>query len=205
MGLTELVKSNRSYRRFDESHAVSMGELEELVELARYTASAMNQQPLRYALVAEPGKNAEVFATTAWAGYLKDWSGPAEGERPAAYVVMMTEGKAGPWAKADLGIAAQTIMLGAAERGLGGCMLGALKKDALAEALGVDQEEHEILLVLALGKPAETVVVDDVEPGGDYKYWRDGEDVHHVPKRRSGDVVIRRWPGTAQEREENHG
>jgi len=196
MPFVDIVKRNRSYRRFDESREVPMAALEELAGLARYCASGMNQQPLRYALVADRAKSAEIFPALGWAGYLKDWPGPAEGERPAAYVVMMTTGKSGPWTRADVGIAAQTILLGAAELGLGGCMIGTVNRDVVARVLDLPQD-HEIQLVLALGAPAETVVVDDQEPGGDCKYWRDDQGVHHVPKLRTADVVVRRFPSGA--------
>lgn len=189
MQMSEMVRKNRSYRRFDQSKPVTAQTLHELAGLTRYCASATNMQPLRYALVADPAKCAEVFECLAWAGYLTDWPGPAEGERPTGYVVMLCEGKSGPWTRADMGIAAQTILLGAVEKGLGGCMLGALKREPLAEVLGLG-DGYEIMLVVALGVPAETVVIDDLEPGGDVKYWRDEASVHHVPKRRTGDVVL---------------
>lgn len=193
MSFADIVKRNRSCRRFDQSREVPLAVLEELAGLARYCASGRNVQPLRYALVADRAKNAEIFPALNWAGYLKEWPGPEEGERPAAYIVMLSEGAGGPWIRADVGIAAQTMLLGAVELGLGGCMIGTINKDMVAAALGIS-EEFEIQLVLALGVPVETVVVDDQEPGGDCKYWRDDKGVHHVPKLRAADVVVRRFP-----------
>lgn len=193
MNFTELAFSNRSFRRFDQSAPMGMAVLEELVELSRYTASAMNKQPLRHILVSDPGKCAEVFEGLAWAGYLKEWSGPAEGERPTGYVVICHEGEPGPWSKVDLGIVAQTMLLGAVEKGFGGCMLGALKKDVLTKALDVP-ENLEILMVLAMGRPAETVVVEDLDEGGDFKYWREDDDTHHVPKRTVDELIVAGFP-----------
>jgi nitroreductase len=89
----------------------------------------------------------------------------------------------------DQCIAAQSIMLGAAERGLGGCILGNVRREALRQDLAIS-ERFDILLVLALGKPKETVVIDPVGPDGDTRYWRDDEGVHHVPKRSLDDVII---------------
>lgn len=192
MTITEVVRKNRSFRRFDESVSIPMNVLEELVENARYTGSAMNKQPLRYVLVNDREANAKVFEALAWAGYLKDWPGPAEGERPSAYVVMCHDGEPGPWSRCDLGIAAQTMLLAAVEKGFGGCMLGAIKKDVLRDVLGIG-EELDIMLVLALGSPAEKVVVDEMESGGDYKYWRDGDSVHHVPKRSADELIVSRY------------
>jgi nitroreductase len=88
-----------------------------------------------------------------------------------------------------IGIAAQTILLGAAEKGLGGCMIGAFRREELARALALDTR-YRPLLVIALGKPAETVVVEDVGASGDIKYWRDESGVHHVPKRSLESLLI---------------
>jgi nitroreductase len=187
--LLELVQKNRSYRRFKESAKIDMNTLRECVELARLSASGANAQPLKYVLSNDPSTNAKIFATLSWAGYLKDWSGPAEGERPAAYIVIVLDTNLKKDAGCDHGIASQSILLGAVERGFGGCIMGSIKRKELSAALGLS-ERYEILLVLALGKPAETVRVEPVEPSGDIKYWRDAEGVHHVPKRSLEEIVL---------------
>jgi nitroreductase len=187
--IRDLVLKNRSYRRFHEDVAVDMATLRELVDLARLSASASNLQPLKYVLACDPQKNAAIFPHLGWAGYLKDWGGPREGERPSAYVVVLADTEISKSVGCDHGIAAQSIMLGATERGLGGCMIASVKKPALREALGIPLR-YEILLVLALGKPKETVVLETVGPDGDVKYWRDAEGVHHVPKRRLEDIIL---------------
>ena len=187
--LRELVLRNRSYRRFQEEVAVDIGALRELVDLARLSASAANMQPLRYVLSTDPERNALIFPHLGWAAYLKRWPGPSEGERPSAYIVILRDTRIGHPMEVDHGIAAQTILLGATEKGLGGCMIGAIDKKGLRGALEIP-ERYEILLVVALGKPAETVVIDAAEPGGDTNYWRDGEGTHHVPKRALDDIII---------------
>jgi hypothetical protein len=127
-----------------------------------------------------------------WAGYLSRWSGPAEGERPSAYIVILGDTELRKGFGCDHGIAAQSIMLGATERGLGGCMIGSIDRPKLRQVLDIP-ERYEILLVLALGKPAETVVLEDVGPDGDIKYYRDDEDVHHVPKRTLGELILQEY------------
>lgn len=185
----ELVRRNRSYRRFDESHAVDRATLVELVDLARCTASAANRQPLKYLLSNEPATNGAIFPCLAWAAYLKDWSGPGPGERPTAYITVLVDETITKEWWCDDGIAAQTILLGAVERGLGGCILGAIQKDRLRQALAISPHLM-IRLVLALGRPAETVVLEDLAPGGDIRYWRDEAGIHHVPKRGLGELII---------------
>jgi len=188
MSFKELVLKTRSYRRFDQATPVSLDTLRELVDLARQAASASNIQPLKYVLSADRATNARIFPHIGWAGYLKDWSGPAEGERPAAYVVILGDTELRREFGRDLGIAAQTIMLGATECGLGGCMIGSIDREQLRAVLGV-AERYRILLVLALGKPVETVVLEPVGPEGDIHYYRDEDGVHHVPKRSLEEIV----------------
>jgi nitroreductase len=120
---------------------------------------------------------------------LSRWSGPAEGERPSAYIVILGDTELRKDFGCDHGIAAQSIMLGATERSLGGCMIGSIDRPALRQVLDIP-ERYEILLILALGKPAETVVLENVGPDGDIRYYRDNEDVHHVPKRTLEDIIL---------------
>jgi nitroreductase len=187
--IADLIRRNRSCRRFYEDQAVSRETLLGLVDLARLSASGANLQPLKYALSCEPGKNAAIFATLAWAGYLKDWPGPVAGERPAAYIVVLGDRDIAANFGCDHGIAAQSILLGARAQGMGGCMLGSIQKDRLRQSLNLP-ERYDILLVIALGVPKEEVVLTEVGPDGSIKYWRDEKGVHHVPKRRLDEIII---------------
>ena len=187
--LRDLVLRNRSYRRFYAEVDISLETLRELVDLARNSASAMNAQPLRYILSCERRRNSLIFPHLVWATYLKGWPGPAEGERPSAYIVILGDTEVGRFWDYDAGIAAQSILLGAAEKGLGGCMIANVQKEGLRKALEIPSR-YEILLVLALGKPREKVVIETVGPSGDTRYWRDDEGVHHVPKRPLDEIII---------------
>lgn len=187
--IKDLIKQNRTCRRFYQDVPVTRETLEELVDLARCSASASNIQPLKYILCNDPKKNALVFRQLGFAGRLRDWPGPVEGERPAAYIIMLldTEISKNPWC--DHGIAAQSILLGAREKGFAGCMHGSVKKEAVMEAFKIPPR-YEILLVISLGKPREEVVLEDVAPGGDIAYYRDANQVHHVPKRPLSEIII---------------
>jgi len=187
--ITELVKENRSCRRFFEDHAVAPETLKEFVNLARMSASGANLQPLKYILSCDPRKNAEIFSCLAWAGYLKDWPGPEEGQRPAAYIVILADTSISENAGCDHGIAAQTILLGAREKGLAGCMLGSIDRNALRDSLNIPSQ-LKILLVLAIGKPREQVILETVGSDNSIRYWRDNEGVHHVPKRKLEDIIV---------------
>lgn len=187
--IRDLILKNRSYRRFDESVAMDESTLRELVDLARCSASGANRQGLKFILSWTPEKNASVFPCLRWAGYLKDWAGPAEGERPTGYIIVLGDTSVSKTFGVDHGIACQSMLLGAAEKGFGGCMFGSVRRDELRKRLGIP-EQYEILLVLALGKPVEQVVIDEVGADGDIKYWRDEQAVHHVPKRSLDDLIL---------------
>ncbi len=187
--LKDLVITNRSYRRFYQDAVIERQTLIELVDLARLSGSAANLQPLKYILSCEPQKNALVFPHLGWAGYLKDWQGPAEGERPSAYIIILGDTEISQSFGCDHGIAAQSILLGATEKGLGGCMIGTIQKDEFRRALDIPSH-YEILLVIALGKPKERVVIETIKPGGKIQYWRDAKGGHHVPKRFLDDIII---------------
>lgn len=189
MMMKKLVLKNRSYRRFHQDVSVGQETLEELVDLARLSGSVANLQPLKFMLSADARKNAVIFVHLAWAGYLKDWPGPSEGERPAAYIIILGDTRLKQSFGCDHGIAAQSILLGATERGLGGCMIASVRKPALSQALAIP-DHYEILLAIALGKPKETVVIEAVGPAGDIKYWRDAEGTHHVPKRSLDELIV---------------
>ena len=186
--LADLIAKNRSYRRFDESVSISTDVLRELVGYARLSATGGNQQSIKFLLSNTPELNAKIFPPLAWAGSLKDWDGPEEGERPSAYIVIVGDAEVSKGFGVNHGIAAQSILLGAVEKGLGGCMVGAIQRDQLRQALRLP-DRYEILLVVALGKPAETVVTEDAV-GGNVTYYRDESSVHHVPKRPLDELIV---------------
>ena len=187
--IEDLIKSNRSCRRFFQQEAIPAATLRWLVNLARLSASAANLQPLKYILANDPHRNHQIFSCLAWAGYLKDWPGPPEGERPSAYIIVVGDGDIAKTFGIDLGIAAQSILLGAREQNLAGCMIGSINQKLLRPIFSLP-DRFEILLVIALGKPKETVVLEEVKPGADIKYWRDEGGVHHVPKRPLNEIIL---------------
>lgn len=187
--LEDLVKRNRSYRRFFEDEMISRETLLKLIDLARMTPSGANKQTLRYYVACDQETNEKIFPALGWAAYFKDWKGPEVGERPSAYIVLVQDEKQKVIGGPAYGIAAQTMLLGAAELGLGGCMIGNLQHSVLREALSIP-ENLEILLVIALGKPKECVVIDEIELDESIKYWRDENQIHHVPKLKLKNIVM---------------
>jgi len=185
--ISELIRKNRSFRRFHQDVAIPESDLREMVDNARLTPSGRNAQTLRYLLSNTPEMNARIFPTLSWAGYLIGWGGPKEGERPSAYIVILNDDTISKTYFCDHGIASLAILLTAVEKGYGGCIIASVKHDALREALNIP-EQYSIVQVIALGKPAETVVIEPVIDG-DIKYWRDEQGVHHVPKRALDSII----------------
>ena len=188
--IKNLIKKNRSYRRFHQNHRVDVETLRELVDLARLSGSAANLQPLRYILACDPQINEQIFACLGWAAYLKNWPGPKEGEQPPAYIIILSDiAKANDYVGYDCGIAGQSILLGAVEKGLAGCMLGSINRKKLKDILNIETE-LKILLVIALGEPKEEVVIETVGHDNNIRYWRDDQEIHHVPKRKLADIIV---------------
>ncbi len=187
--MKKLILKNRSYRRFYQDEKIDRETLIALVDLGRLSPTGANLQPLKFMISWKPAKNAAIFPHLRWAGYLKDWSGPEEGERPSGYVIILGDRRIKKAVSCDHGIAAQSILLGAVERGFGGCMIASVSREELNQLLQLP-EHLEILLVIALGKPKEKIVIDRIGNDGDVKYWRDAEGNHHVPKRSIEDVLL---------------
>lgn len=190
MDVAELLAKSRSYRRFHEDRSLARQTLVELVELTRRCPSAANRQPLKFLVVADPEENAKVFRRLRWAGALGDWPGPAEGQRPTGYIVILGDTEITTQFSVDPGIAAQSMLLAAVERGLGGCMLGSIDRDGLRADFHIP-EHLAIALVVALGEPDETIVLETMKSPDQIDYWRDADGVHHVPKRPLDEILVR--------------
>ena len=186
--IQELLVKNCSFRRFKETYNISESTLKYLVGLTRYAPSALNAQPLKYIICNKKDKCAELFKLLNWAGYHTDWEGPAEGERPSAYIIMLKDSSIADDIYCDDGIALQTILLGASEKKLGGCIIADFPKTKLQDILALPMHLKP-LYVIALGKPEEEVIIDDLA-NNDVKYWRDNEGKLHIPKRSKEDLIF---------------
>jgi nitroreductase len=193
MSLKDLLLKNRSYRRFYQDETLETAVLKEMVENVRLAPSPSNLQPLKFVIVNDQEMNHKIFPILKWAGYLKSWHGPEEGERPAAYIILLGNRQTSAMVDWDYGIALQTILLTAVEKGYGGCAIGSCDRDKLHQLLAIPKE-LEIGCVIALGKPKEEVVLEEVKEDN-IKYWRDEDQVHHVPKRSLEDLLLKMVTG----------
>ena len=186
----ELVTSCRSYRRFKEEISIPHSDLEDLVDHARLTASTANSQALKFHIIDDREKCGRIFPYLKWAASLKDWDGPEPGERPSAYILVLCDQTLGKNKMWDEGITSQTIMLAAAAKGYGGCMIASCQRAEILKECGLDAERYALGLVLALGKPDEDVSIVPVGEDGSTTYYRDQDQKHYVPKRSLEDILV---------------
>lgn len=187
--LLDLLKKTRSYRNFDPSVTYSADDMKELVNLCRFAPSSVNRQPLRFAYAHKKEDCRRIFAHLGWAGLIKENKPPLLGNEPTAYILICYDTnftKTSP--DADVGIYAQTIVLGAMEKGIGACMIGSINKPALAEIFALPPNIMP-RLVIALGAPNEKIVLTQAE-NGETKYYRDAENTHYVPKLPLAEILL---------------
>ena len=188
----DLVKQARSHRGFRQDRKVTRQELEHLVECARFTPAARNDQVLKYYLAEKPETVAAIQPLTKWAGALAELALPRKDAEPVAYIAICLDGSLAenpaPYQR-DVGIVAQTMLLAAAEMGLNGCMIGSFAAGELREKLGLP-EAIKPQLLLALGEGTDRIVITDVGEDGSTTYYRDAEDIHYVPKRTLEQLIL---------------
>lgn len=191
--LRDLVIKNRSYRGYDETRKMTREELLEFVELTRYTASSINLQPLKYYVSCDKAEVDKIQKLTHWAAALPQIDLPYPGTMPTGFIIICQDtniDNSSTRFLRDIGAAAQTMLLAATEKGLGGCMIGSFNKKELKSLLGFS-ENIEPNLIVAFGKPAEKIMLTDVGADGNTRYYRDESGtVHYVPKRSLKDILL---------------
>lgn len=188
MKFEELITKARSHRRFDQK-TLPEGFLKRMVGYARLSPSSGNMQFLKFVTIESKEARESLFPKLKWAGALKEWDGPAPGERPTGYVVILLDKNINANPSCDHGITAQSMVLGAAAEGVACCMIGSFGKVSVSEILKLD-ENLSPCLILAFGYPGEEVVLEDLKSGSTSSYYRDGADVHHVPKRTVDELIV---------------
>lgn len=186
--LMELLKTRRTYRRFEQK-PVSREITDEILEAARLASSAANKQPLSYIVVKDADKVAKVFEQTRWAGALPPELGqPKENERPVLFIGVVENLDINPDCDTDAGLAISNMTLAAWNRGVGSCIIGACNKAALSELFGLT-EQQKLHTVVAFGYPSHESRIVDMEDPAQFKYYLDEEKDYCVPKRKLSDVV----------------
>jgi nitroreductase len=141
------VASRREVRRYADRPIPPEVE-QRILEAGRIAGSSKNRQPWRFVVVSSPDAVART-ADAVWAG---------DNVRGAALVVAVIVAGKGP-VSFDAGRAAQNMMLAAWNEGVGACPNGIADKDAMAEAIGLRDDDH-FATVITFGYPAR-----DIDPG----------------------------------------
>ncbi|MCT4614133.1 MAG: nitroreductase family protein [Marinifilaceae bacterium] len=188
MEIKELIKKNRSYRRFFQNERINENQLKNWVDNARLGASGRNAQSMKYKIIFREDECLKVFKTCKWAGYLSDWDGPIDGEQASAYIIVCNDEEISKNYFCDDGIAIQNILLSAVESGFGGCVVKAFDVKKIKELFNLTDNIHPIEII-ALGKPKEQVVICEME-NNKIEYYRDENQIHYVPKRKLEDIII---------------
>lgn len=189
--LKELLQKDRSIRRFDESKSIKKETLTSLIDLCRFCASGRNLQPLKYKIISEKDMNEAIFPWLGWAGYLKEWPGPEEGERPTAYLIQCLDKNITENLLCDDGLQLQAITLGAIAQGIGACIIKSFNSKKIREILDLP-DNLEITYIVALGYPVEKVVIEEMDSNLEdgFYYYRTEDKVHHVPKRNLKELIL---------------
>ena len=185
MNVYDVILSRRSIRRFQQK-PIPIDLLKRFVNAARLAPSAANLQPLEFFIVNDKKLCSKVFETLGWAGYIKPKWTPCKEERPVAYILMLVRDNTNKWYLRDVSLASENIILAAEEKEIGSCILCNINKQKLREILKIPEE---VILdsIIALGYKAEKSVVEDFK--GSVEYWRDENEVLHVPKRKIEDLI----------------
>jgi len=185
MDVYDVILSRRSIRRFYQK-PLDLLLLKKFVNAARLAPSAANLQPLEYIIVMEKKLCAQLFETLGWAAYIQPKWTPSEYERPPAYIVILVKDIKNPYYQRDVGFATENIVLAAEAEGLGSCILCNIDREKIQHIFKIPQP-ITVDSVIALGYKAEKSVVEEMNDS--VKYWRDPQDVLHVPKRKLDDII----------------
>ncbi|NLB15650.1 MAG: nitroreductase [Clostridiales bacterium] len=190
----EIVLKNRSYREFDSSVPITHEVIEEYIDSVRFTPSTVNLQPLKFYIATKPDETSLIRQNVKFAGLLTGYNGPDKEHNPTGYVIIFADKNIAAKPEGfdkDVGIAAQTILLEAAEDGFGGCMIGSFNGNEITRYFKFP-ENLSMRLIIALGKPLTKIVLEEMPAGGSTAYYRDENSVHHVPKRPLSEILINR-------------
>ena len=184
--LDELLLRSRSHRGYLKDYVVKTDELERIVAVSSKLPSGCNQQVLRYRLVTRDSGADRVLPLIRMGAALPELHLPHPGTEPEAFIVICSTVAESKLVDIDLGIAAQSMMLKAAEMGLNGLIIGAFNRNALQEALALPLEP---LLILAIGKGTDKIELTPITPDQSRAYYRK-EGIHYVPKLQLKDLLI---------------
>jgi nitroreductase len=170
----------RSCRRFKQE-AVDRTDLDRMIDAGRYAPTGYNKQAIRFAVISSAQKVCEAFAFTGWLT-----GTPPEGQRPAAYIVVLSDTTIAADAT-GAHCATYAVMLAAYSLGYGSCWHGCEGSEKVAQFLGLPAHLKPYILI-SLGKPDEDFCVHD--PSSDWQVRKESDGTVHLGKRGRDEVTV---------------
>ncbi len=186
MEVFEAIESRRSIRKYKQQ-PVERQLLEKIIGAARLAAQGTNQQPVKYCIVDDPKKVAEINKDTKWGMLIYPQAMPAQDELPPAYIIVLIDTRIKKDADVDAGSAVATMLLAAQALGLGTCWLGSISRKQIAQTINMP-EHFEVHTAVSVGYAAESPVYEDAE--GSVAYYKDENGRLHVPKRKLDEILF---------------
>ena len=153
MEFSKVISARRSTRKFTDD-PVSADQINALLEAAIAAPNACNMQSWHFYVVTDPAVKSQLAEEKA----IAEWATTA----PVLFVVCTAAdeivslfGEIGEklFAIQDTACAIENILLCAADMGLGGCFMGAFKRELVERIVGI-KSGHKPIAVVPIGKPA---------------------------------------------------
>ena len=141
--LIEFLRRQRQSRQFTDE-PVSEADLEQILQVARWTGSSKNTQPWEFVVVTEPALKAEIGAATQWTSWAAD---------APVVIVIVTDGDKPRGHDYDEGRVSERILLAAQALGLGAGVITFAPADSQARvkaALSVP-DGHQVYSAVPIG------------------------------------------------------
>jgi len=181
----EELKDLRTKREMDP-YDVPMEDLEKTIEAARHTASAMNAQRIRVALVNDKATVKKMFDAT----NLPVKHNISDEQACSAFIVLGQEEDSDPdfTLGVDVGIWVQTIREALYKLGYVSVDLHSFNRKLYNELIGL--KNFHAMNVIGVGKSEQKVkIVDSEDEAGTFK---DEEKVHHVRKLTKDKLIVKK-------------
>ena len=182
----QTICERRSVRKF-KNESISKELLLKLINAGRLAPSGANIQPCQYIIITDESLKKVVFPHLKWAAYIAPEGDPPNNERPAAYIVVLIDlNKKKKNGDVDAAAAIQNILIAAWGEKVASCWLKSINRKKIKDIFKIT-DNMEVDSIIALGYPNERPVVEDALES--IRYWKDGDGILHVPKRKITDIV----------------
>ena len=158
----EAIRSRRNVRSFVD-RPIGESDLDQILEAGRRSPSSRNWQPWDFVLLTERARLQRLAAV---------WRGAGHVAESAATIAMIAPAEADKLGRAqyDLGQATMSIMLAAADLGIGSCHSAVGDHDLAREILGLPQDKFCAFLIslgYPAGRPLAPIGIPDRRPFGE--------------------------------------